>query len=632
MDAPALREFEDDEIVPGTRFRVLGMVGQGGMSRVYDVVHVELEKRFVLKVLLREHSQRSDLVARLRNEWRALGQLQHPNIVNVTDAGTTGGGVPFYVMERLEGETLGDRLRQKKRLAVDGALPVAIGVLEGLGAAHQIGVVHRDVKPPNVFLTADGGVKLLDFGIAKLKYASDPSVTSRGCAVGTPRYMSPEQARGEHVDGRADLYAAGLLLFEMISGRGPFDRLRDSHELLLAHMGQVPPPLRSLVPDVPAALDELVACLLAKDPRMRPATARLAADALRQILESLGGGDDARTGWPRPGRGARAPGALVDQSTLLRFSAPVAPDELLATFADPAATHDELRAAAGAMDVTEPDATDAELTTIDPCCATTLRRVPAPDRDATTLRRPLHDPRGASIGDTAIMASPRGDFAPMTDYSGAALGTQSVLPAVCDIGSAPTVRLGALELMPPAATDIDDTRTHVPFADSGVSTTPPPVVPTVVLRPIRARTRLVQWAGLGAVAALSCAVAVGCLLFVKMHWPGSAPARAEAPSPGSALLPASLDSAPEPLPLPSFEPARAPSAMPADPIPRAASSSEESQSRAAEPAPASSPRPTSRRVARPSVVPDQPGLIKPRSGSTRTAAREGSRKLPKSGL
>jgi serine/threonine protein kinase len=136
------------------------------------------------------------------------------------------------VMERLEGETLSMLLHRQRRLLPQQALGIAAGILDGLHAAHQIGVVHRDVKPPNIFLTGPLAVKVLDFGIAKIKDAKDV-ITARGIAVGTPRYMSPEQARGTAVDARSDIYATGLMLFEMVSGVGPYDDARDHNELLV---------------------------------------------------------------------------------------------------------------------------------------------------------------------------------------------------------------------------------------------------------------------------------------------------------------------------------------------------------------------------------------------------------------
>jgi len=279
------REFQDGELILGTRYRVLRLIGAGGMGTVYEVEHVELGRRFVLKTLLRELARREDLVIRLRNEWRSLGRLEHPNIVNVTDAGTSAGGVPYFVMERLEGETLSERMHKTRRFSVREATAIASETLNGLHAAHQIGVVHRDVKPPNIFLLASGHVKVLDFGVAKIQ--NDPGViTARGIAVGTPRYMSPEQARGDAVDGRADIYAVGLLLFEMIAGVGPFDDTRDGNELILAHLARNPPRLSSLVMGVPSELDDAVSSMLAKQRGQRPHSAADAATRLQRILSS----------------------------------------------------------------------------------------------------------------------------------------------------------------------------------------------------------------------------------------------------------------------------------------------------------------------------------------------------------
>jgi serine/threonine protein kinase len=204
--------------------------------------------------------------------------------VTVTDAGTTTGGVPFYVMERLDGETLAMRMRKVRRFPIPEALAIVGRILEGLAAAHQIGVVHRDIKPPNVFLVGAQHPKILDFGVAKI--ADDPGVvTARGVAIGTPRYMSPEQARGEPVDSRSDIYSSGLILFEMVTGVNPFEDARDSKELLVAHLTRTAPRLSSLVRGVPPELDLVLASMLAKEPERRPAMAREVAAELARVCE-----------------------------------------------------------------------------------------------------------------------------------------------------------------------------------------------------------------------------------------------------------------------------------------------------------------------------------------------------------
>jgi len=275
-------EFKAGELIPGTRYRVLGLLGSGGMGTVYEVEHTELGKRFVLKMLLRELALREDLVARLRNEQRALGRLEHPSIVTVTDAGITTTNVPYFVMERLDGETLGARLKRSGYLPLKNTIEIAAAVLDGLAAAHEIGVVHRDIKPQNIFLASGLRPKILDFGVAKIADTGG-AITARGVAVGTPRYMSPEQASGERVDGRSDLYAVGLLVYESAIGKGPFDDARDANEMLLAHLSRPVPRLSARLGSVTRELDDFVLSLLAKDPSQRPSSARAAADGLRTV-------------------------------------------------------------------------------------------------------------------------------------------------------------------------------------------------------------------------------------------------------------------------------------------------------------------------------------------------------------
>jgi serine/threonine-protein kinase len=256
------------------------------MGSVFEVEHVELGKRFVLKAVLQHRTSGRDLMQRLREEWKALGRLEHPNIVSVTDAGTTEGGVPYYVMERLVGEDLAARLRRERRLGLRDAVRIGGEVLDALDAAHRIGVVHRDVKPSNVYLTEKGATKLLDFGIAKL-LDSDMALTKQGSAVGTPRYMSPEQVCGEAVDSRSDLYAVGLLLFEMLAGRSPFEGCSDK-EVFDAHLNRAAPSVAEFVPEVPAELERLVRRLLAKEPSARPSSAGSAAALLRAMRTTFG--------------------------------------------------------------------------------------------------------------------------------------------------------------------------------------------------------------------------------------------------------------------------------------------------------------------------------------------------------
>ena len=257
------------------------------MGSVYEVEHAELRKTFVLKVLHGHLSSRPDLVARMRNEWRALGRLNHPNIVQVTDAGQGYGGLPYFVMEHLQGKTLGQLLAEQGKLPFVTIGTILCDVLEALSAAHLTGAIHRDVKPQNIFLQNDGMTKLLDFGIAKLRDQAAVVVTAGGVSIGTPRYMAPEQAEGTKVDGRADIYAVGLVMYEALVGRGPFAHIQDPNELVMAHIGEEPERADDMDPNVPPEVGDLIQRWLSKSPNSRPTTAELAGHELRALLRAL---------------------------------------------------------------------------------------------------------------------------------------------------------------------------------------------------------------------------------------------------------------------------------------------------------------------------------------------------------
>jgi eukaryotic-like serine/threonine-protein kinase len=425
-------------VIAGTHYRVLGLLGSGGMGSVYEVEHVLLGKRFVLKALLRDLARRPDLVARLRNEQRALARFEHPNLVMVTDAGVTSEGVPYFVMERLEGETLGARLKRLGRLPALEALEFVAGVLDGLAAAHEIGIVHRDVKPQNILLAGGRRAKLLDFGVAKVTAAS--AITARGVAVGTPRYMSPEQAIGARVDGRSDLYAAGLVLFEALVGRGPFDDVRDANEMLLAQLGRPAPPPSTLVPGITRELDQLVAALLAKNPDQRPPTARAAAAALRAVSRRYAGAEVLDAATPHAGY------AITTQ--------------FLPVVAPPAITRAE---APGAL---------------------SRRRAEAPAEDALTLARSPAIPRDR---DTWIDEPERSaTFAPRSPLR-SANGTTL-------IGSHVT-RTEVLATIEPARGDHDETHSQVPSTPSDGTRAPDPLLQPHSPRR-RVPTRATLWSGL----------------------------------------------------------------------------------------------------------------------------------------
>jgi serine/threonine protein kinase len=278
-------EARDRTEIPGlegTPYRFVREIGHGGMGSVHEVEHRALGKIFVMKVLHESLAHRDDFALRMKREWRTLARLEHPAIVRVTDAGQTAEGLPFFVMERLEGQTLGEALRARGRFGAAEAIRLVSVVLSGLEVAHRAGAIHRDIKPQNLFLTAEGP-KILDFGIAKSMRRGGAFVTRSGVAIGTPRYMAPEQAAGLPVDGRADVYACGLVLFEMIAGQDPFSHLKDQAALVNAQVSEVPVRLDDVC-SAPEALGDLLARFLAKDPADRPFSARLAQLELSALL------------------------------------------------------------------------------------------------------------------------------------------------------------------------------------------------------------------------------------------------------------------------------------------------------------------------------------------------------------
>jgi serine/threonine-protein kinase len=275
------------------------------MSEVFVVEHVYLGRRFAAKVLHARLAQSPDVVDRMRLEAQTLGRLDHPNVVAVQGFDTTPDGRPFLVIELLDGRPLTDTLRTNGAMSVDLAVHYAIQLLSGLEAAHDLGVVHRDVKPDNIFLADDpnGGVpelKLIDFGIARVlpgaTEAPEPLMnpTATGSIVGTPRFLSPEGALGQRVDARADLYGAALVLYTMLAGRGPFDHVHGDRAVMEAHAKETPaPPSQQTEDPVPAELDALLLRALSKDPNDRFANAR----AFRDELESIASGLARPAGW-----------------------------------------------------------------------------------------------------------------------------------------------------------------------------------------------------------------------------------------------------------------------------------------------------------------------------------------------
>ena len=294
-------QLQDDEAEPDLigsevdgRYRVIELIGEGGMGKVYLAEHVEIGKRVALKVLHPSYSRMPDLVERFRREARAASKIGHPNIVDVTDSGTTADGSVYFVMEYLEGVELGSVIEREGALDVARGLKIAGQICRALSAAHREGIIHRDLKPENIFLiTRDGTadvVKVLDFGIAKTteaEAARERRLTSPGMAMGTPEYMSPEQAAGRPADARCDVYALGAIMYEMVTGIPPYSG-DNFMEILTKKATQDPPPPHLVRGELASQVSELVMAAMARNPIDRPQTMEALEYELNKCLAGRG--------------------------------------------------------------------------------------------------------------------------------------------------------------------------------------------------------------------------------------------------------------------------------------------------------------------------------------------------------
>jgi serine/threonine-protein kinase len=259
--------------VLGGKYRILRKIGSGGIGAVYAAEHIALGSQVAIKVLRGAAAADAAEIARLRREAQVQVSIEHPNVVRVFDLDQMPDGSIYVVMELLRGYSLAERLRERGPVAPGEGIPVFRQVCHALDAAHRLGVVHRDLKPGNIFICEDRSVKVLDFGMSKLSGAE--SLTQDGYTLGTPEYMSPEQCIGAPVDARADIYAFGALMYEALTGEIPL-RGRHRRELLDLHQRTMPYYMRDRRPDleIPQELDAAVMTCLAKRAAERPATAR----------------------------------------------------------------------------------------------------------------------------------------------------------------------------------------------------------------------------------------------------------------------------------------------------------------------------------------------------------------------
>ena len=295
------------------RYRILGELGRGAMGVVYRAVDPIIEREVALKTLLADLPEDviDEVRVRFLREARSAGRLSHPNIVTIFDVGEEGGAA-FIAMELLEGRSLHQMLKEPQRIPFHTAADIVAQVADALHHAHQFSIVHRDVKPANVVVAPSGRAKLTDFGVA---YVPASDVTQTGSALGSPRYMAPEQVLGQPIDARADIFSLGVVLYELLARRNPFEWPGDTTVFALMQRiaGEPHPPLRQIDPQIPAGFDRIMDRALAKRPQDRYQSASEFASDLRNY-HSLGGGTEfART---VPQATLQAPAAAAEEQKM----------------------------------------------------------------------------------------------------------------------------------------------------------------------------------------------------------------------------------------------------------------------------------------------------------------------------
>jgi serine/threonine-protein kinase len=274
-----------DELKSLGRYQIQGVLGKGAMGLVYDGLDPTLARRVAIKTILTsalDEATAKHYAMRFNREVRAVARLNHPHIVQVYDYGTQD-GLAYIVMEYIDGRELKDAFAAGERFSLKAVLRMMVELLDALDFAHEAGVIHRDIKPANVMVDAAGRVKLTDFGVARITDPdADAEATRAGALIGTPSYMSPEQIQGQPIDRRTDIFSAGVLFYQLVTGKKPFE---GAQWALAKKIVQDDPLWPSAIVQVGSDVDRVVARALAKDPAHRYPSARAFADALRRIAE-----------------------------------------------------------------------------------------------------------------------------------------------------------------------------------------------------------------------------------------------------------------------------------------------------------------------------------------------------------
>lgn len=316
-DLHSATELKEGTVLRG-KYEILSKLGEGGMGAVFKARHVHFGDIWALKVVAERLLQEPGFLQRFRSEALIMRALNHPNDVRVQDYDETEDGRPFTVMEYVEGTRMDKLVPAGTQMEIPRAVSLVMQVCDGLGAAHKLGIIHRDVKPANIMVCKDPQgrevAKILDYGVAKVKEQGQlyqAAKTQAGVMIGTPAYMSPEQVKGvpsDQLDGRVDLYAAGILLYELLCGRGPFVEKKPVM-MLMAHAGTPPPDPKQFRKDLPPALSTAILKALEKDPTKRYANAEEMSNALAAALGGAPAVAAAAAAAPAAAPSAPAPAA-----------------------------------------------------------------------------------------------------------------------------------------------------------------------------------------------------------------------------------------------------------------------------------------------------------------------------------
>jgi len=340
---PQASEIKEGAVLAG-KYRLGKAIGAGTFGAVYRATHQELDVDLAIKILQTGVTASEDSVARFRREGVSACRIRHPNAVMVSDFGVTEGGVAYLVMELLEGLSLAEEVRDRGPLAPERCSEILRPICDVLAEAHAAGIIHRDIKPENVFLhhTPRGEVvKVLDFGIAKLvgDTVTSQNLTAEGFILGTPAYMAPERLVNEPYDGRSDVYSLGIMLFLMLTGRLPFvARSGDPMSLLMMHVHDEMPALRSINPQVPAELEAVIARATSKQPAERPGAARLAHEFAQAVAAATAAPAPAHAAFGAAAREVPAAHGSPAASETLPEVDPSAPTTEFPNTASPGAT------------------------------------------------------------------------------------------------------------------------------------------------------------------------------------------------------------------------------------------------------------------------------------------------------